>query len=250
MRERGHGKALEKVLRIFLEIGGFGSDREAIEYFKARNGLSFISYSRPWFRGSNLRVISLKPFHFLTYLLSDFLRWCDVPVDLARKKVKLPKKATVRSGKIPSIGDLQRLILGTKSPRLRILIQFLAQTGMRPSEAINCRLSYIDFENGWIRIPGIITKNGQGREIPLINELREALQKYIKAEGISDYLFPSMKDPYKPVNRHRVYERWYALLKRLGLDERDSIGFRLHPHTLRKWFKTRLEQFGVNRLYS
>ncbi len=248
MVERGHGKALEKVLRLFLEVGGFSSDKEAVEHFRKNNGEGLHRILQGLI--SRLETMGYKPksIHFSLYLLSDFLRWFDVDVDMARRKIKLPKKAVVRSDKLPTLGDLQRLILGTKSPRLRMLIQFLAQTGMRLSEAINCKLTYIGFENGWIKLPGIITKTGQPREIPLISELKEALKKYVEAEGISDYLFPSAESPNKPMNRHRFYERWYALLKRLKLDERDSVGFRLHPHTLRKWFKTRLEHAGVNRL--
>ena len=81
----------------------------------------------------------------------------------------------------------------------------------------------------------------------ICGELRETLENYLR-QVRGEWVFPA-KDPRKHMNKSRVYETFYATLRRLGLDERDgSGGHALHIHTLRKWFKTTLESAGVNRL--
>ena len=84
--------------------------------------------------------------------------------------------------------------------------------------------------------------------MPIISELRTTLKNYIEREKIKDYLFPSFADFNRPMQPNNLYDAYYDLLKRLGLAEKDDVGWKLHFHVLRKWFKTQLEHAGVNRL--
>ncbi len=68
-----------------------------------------------------------------------------------------------------------------------------------------------------ISLPGAITKNGKPRQIPLISELKTTLQNYLKKMKIEHrYLSPSEEDRERPCRVERVYDRCYALLKRLA----------------------------------
>ncbi|MEN2975495.1 MAG: site-specific integrase, partial [Candidatus Caldarchaeales archaeon] len=112
------------------------------------------------------------------------------------------------------------------------------------------KVRHIDFENNVISLPGAATKNGKPRQIPLVSELKEALNQYIKDMklGQDSYLFPNERNSSKPWRKKNVYELWWYTLKKLNLDEKDEVGYTLHIHCLRKWFKTQLEMANVNRL--
>lgn len=66
---------MEKVLRLFLEVGGFSSDREAVTHFKRNGGEGLHRVLQGLV--SRLEAMEYKPksIHFALYLLSDFLRW-------------------------------------------------------------------------------------------------------------------------------------------------------------------------------
>jgi len=245
--KRNKHYALAKALNLLLDITNAKSVKEALEYCRNNNNLhKILSAYINQLQKENKAPKTIK---FYLSLLTSFLDFHDIEYQRALRKVKnRPKAAPIRIDRIPTTAELQKLILSTKSPRLRMLIQLLAQTGMRLNEALHLRVEYIDLENNKIILPGTVTKNGNRREIPIIPELREELEKYIKKHKISGWLFPNARDPSKPANPVHVYQTYHKLLKRLSLDERDQIGYKLHLHNLRKWFKTQLEIAGVNGL--
>lgn len=246
MAKRRH-YPLFKALNLFIELSRAGSVGEALE--KARDSSSLYKVLQAFI--GRLESEGLKPKTVLYYLsiLASFLRFHNVDYQNSLRKIKKPKKAPVRVDKIPSIADLQKMILSTKSRRLALLIQLLAQTGMRLNEALNMKIEYIDFENNIINIPGAVAKTGKPRQIPMVSELATAIRNYLKIVKIeSGYLFPSREDSSRPWRVEHVYAVYHGLIKRLGLDQRDEVGYMLHLHCLRKFFKTRLELAGVNRL--
>jgi len=248
LRHRRH-YALAKALTLFLKHSGSPSVEEALKNYVGNvKNLHMVLQGVVNELSENNAP---KTVWFYIGLIKDFLGFHDVNVDAAFRKLRLPKNAATRVDRIPSLSELQRLILSSKSPRLRLLIQLLAQTGLRLNEALHLRVKNIDFERGVIRLSASTTKTGDAREIPLCDELAEAIKNYLRQrKKESEWLFPSESDPSKPTTKNKVYDAYHALLKRLGLDSRDpsNIGYELHLHTLRKWFKTRLESASVNRL--
>ena len=238
---------LAKVLGLAVRYAGCGSVGEFVEKFRRDSGGLHIVMQAV----VNELSLSLAPktVWFYITLLTNFLDFYDVDVSRARRKVRLPKNAAAKTDRIPSTAELQKIILGTKSRRLSLLLQLCAQTGLRLGEALKLKKSYVDLENKVIKIPATITKNGKAREVFICSELEESLKNYLQRNTGSEWLFPA-KDPRKHLHKARVHATFYATLKRLGLDERDGsgLGHALHIHTLRKWFKTTLETAGVNRL--
>jgi hypothetical protein len=51
---------------------------------------------------------------------------------------------------------------------------------------------------------------------------------------------------FNPITTRAVRKRWQTLLERAGKDERARNWHKLHLHTLRKFFRTNLEQAGVS----
>ena len=195
--------------------------------------------------------VAVKTIKLELSLIRSFFSFYDI--EIPPKKVKLPRKAgRMRIDRLPSLADLQRLISGAKSPRMRLAIMMMTLTGMRLNECLNVRREHIDLERGFITIPGENTKAGRTREVPIPSELREELKRYFERHFPYErgFLFCVKNNPEKRICTTRFYERYGKMLKRLGLDERtpDGSAYRLHPHIFRKWYRTQLEAAGVNKL--
>jgi integrase/recombinase XerD len=194
---------------------------------------------------------SAKTIRFETYLVRSFFAHYDVEIPL--RKIKMPRKAgRTRIDRLPSIADLQRLVSGAKSPRMRLAIMMMCLTGMRLNECLNVRREHIDLERGFITIPPENTKTGRGREVPIPSELKEELKQYLEKHYPFErgFLFCVKNNPEKRIHVARFYDKYVKLLRRLGLDEKtpDGSAYRLHPHVFRKWYRTQLEVAGVNKL--
>ena len=61
-------------------------------------------------------------------------------------------------------------------PRLRPLVDFAYIGGWRSGELLSRDWSHVDFEGGWIRLEPGETKSGEGRQFPLIPDLRAVLE--------------------------------------------------------------------------
>ena len=256
LRKRRRHYALFKVLKLFVEFSGCENLDQAIRKFKQNNGEGLhvavqktINFLKE--HGKQGKPLAPKSVRQYVGLLKKFLEYYDIDTSRAWKKVKQPPKAEIRSDRPLELHEIQKLILASKSPRIRLLIQFLPQTGLRLNEALQLKVADIDFERGWIRVRAETTKNKKAREVPLIPELKDTILNYLKNRKIdSPYLFPNEKDPSKPMREKYVYDNLYSLLKRLGLDRRDpsGVGYLIHPHAFRKFYKTQLEHAGINPL--
>jgi len=196
------------------------------------------------------RGLSAKSIRFNVYLARDFLSFYDIEVN--PKKIKIPRKSgRSRIDRIPSLAELQKLLMGTRSSRMRLIIMFMALCGLRISEALSVRREWIDLERGFLTLPAEATKIGKPREIPIPTELREELKRYLeKYSHQKGFLFCAEGNPEKRIPKNRFYENYIILLKHLGLDAKtpDGSAYVLHPHVFRKWYRTTLESAGVNKL--
>ena len=194
--------------------------------------------------------VSAKTIRFEIYLVRSFLSFHDIDIPL--KKLKIPKNAgRSRIDRIPSLAEIQKLISGTRSRRLKLAIMTMALCGLRLNECLNLRKEWIDLERGFITLPPEIVKTGRGREIPIPSELREELKRYLEKYPYErGYLFCVEGNPEKRIPTARFREQYISLLRRLGLDKKtpDGSAYQLHPHVFRKWYRTMLESAGVNKL--
>jgi len=79
--------------------------------------------------------------------------------------------------------------------------------------------------------------------------LRDFFGERLERADPDEYLFTA-NGSSKPILRTDVYQYFRDTLRRCGLLRRDSSGrgYQIHVHSLRKFFKTRLEAAGVNPL--
>jgi len=247
MEDRRH-YPLAFILRTALEVAECSSLAEFLEFCRKNNDQLHIVFQRIINKLSERRAP--KTVSFYMYLLFDFLKFHNIDLEKAKKRLKMPR-GTVRVDRLPTLAEIQRLILASRSPRMRLLIQLLLQTGMRVNEALSLRVADIDFDAKVIRIRGVATKTKAAREVPLIPELEAAIKDYLNRRKVdSVWLFPNHEDPSRPVSRLKVLESFFTLLQRYQLSPRDPSGrgYQIHFHVFRKWYKTMLERAGVNRL--
>ncbi len=117
-------------------------------------------------------------------------------------------------------------------------------TGWRKMELLSREWRHVDFNAGWIRLDPNETKNGEGRNFPLTDELRDALKEqrlYVDAQQarygkVIPWLFPNDKgDP----TTHLWFD-WDRARKAAGLPQRIF-------HDFRRTAVRNLERAGVPR---
>lgn len=195
-----------------------------------------------------------KSVRFYLTLLVRILRMAgaDVRAELIRYRVPLPPNRTVRVDRAPTVEELRK-ILAVMGARNRTLFHMLASTGMRLSECLQLRLGdlYLEVEPPYFNVK--TAKNGVVRKVYLTKECVEALEAYLgerlKKEPPTAWLWPRRGDPSHPLRKTHAQQYWYAALKKAGFDMRDSsgLGYQLHIHSLRKFYRTQLERAGVSR---
>lgn len=79
-----------------------------------------------------------------------------------------------------------RKLLAALPDHLKVPLCLGYWTGMRAGEILNLKWDQISLEEGWIRLEPGTTKNGHGRTIPLVAQLRDYLAAW-KQDTLSDY---------------------------------------------------------------
>lgn len=127
--------------------------------------------------------------------------------------------------------EIQRL-LDNCAPHLKPIAALAVNTGMRKSEILNLKWIDIDFKRNLLYL--IETKNGERREIPINETVKETLMKVLKHPH-SPYVFCSeIGKPYA-----NVRTSFDTALKRAGIKD-----FRFHD--LRHTFASHLVMLGID----
>lgn len=126
--------------------------------------------------------------------------------------------------------------------RNRAILETLYSCGLRVSELVNLKLSYVDFENEFIRVEG---KGGKQRLVPIsrraIGEIERWLEdrsQWPKIKGQEDFVFLNRNGfalTRSMVFRIVKYQAGMAGIERI-----------VSPHTFRHSFATHLLEGGAN----
>ncbi len=154
--------------------------------------------------------------HALTIAVKEW-GWLD---DFPMRKVR---KLREPRGRVRFLSDDERPRLleacQAHSSALYSIVVLALSTGARQGEILNLTWRDIDLARGMIILEQ--TKNNERRSIPLQGLALELVKDMSKVKRIdTDLLFPSRKDPSKPLNVHSI---WRATVKRAGIE-----AFRFH----------------------
>ena len=187
----------------------------------------------------NKKINSISSFN--TYLVDNgYMN--EVVINLKRDRVRIAngseKAVEIYDDKL--VNNLCLYVTNREkvSCRDKMIILLLLFTGVRVSELCSIKIKHIDFLTGHLKVTG---KGGKIREIPLKDEVIEAIKGYIRER---------CKSKYKGSE--------YLILGQRGAIQRDAVntllekhtrlgGFdkKLKPHTFRHTFCTRLVKKGV-----
>ncbi len=134
--------------------------------------------------------------------------------------------------------EWQRLKESIDNFRDKLIILFLYSTGCRVGELCKMRIEDLDFEAGFLRIPGENTKTGEPRTVRVGREVLNEIRAYLRLEKRrSGLLFRSRQG--EGITSRRIQQIIGDYAKRAGIQQvyaEDSFGRKLQtvtPHTLR-----------------
>jgi site-specific recombinase XerD len=145
-----------------------------------------------------------------------------------------------KEAKLPVIFNRSELRQLFKAPTLlkhRIVLTLIYSAGLRSQEAINLKLSDIDFERKTIHIRQ--SKYKKDRIVPLSDYIAIGLRKYISAEHPHIWLFNGKE----PAGRYSVKGLSWILRENL---KKTDIQKDVSLHSLRHSYATHLLEEGVN----
>jgi len=173
-----------------------------------------------------------------------------------RRRVKGSRAVSME--KVPSNVELRRIL--THLPvRGKALYLMLASSGMRIGEAINLQLEEVDLdaEPVKVHIRGEIAKSGNKRVAFVSKEAQEAIREWLNVR--EDYLemavarstfYDKSKEDTRlfPFDVKQAYVMWNEALDKTKLNGRDvrTRRHKIHPHTLRKFFRSKAGAFSVD----
>jgi integrase len=160
--------------------------------------------------------------------------WEMIPEDVLKRLRKAkPLKGENKRLRFLSKEEIHQLVSACE-PYLKSIVITALNTGMRKSEILNLRWDQVDFRHGFILLDK--TKNGERREIPINQTLRETLQALPRRLDIP-YVFynPKTGKPYtKDLKRS-----FQTALRKAGIKD-------FHFHDLRHTFASQLVMAGVD----
>jgi len=174
------------------------------------------------------------------------------------KRVDLPRQYKVEEDRIPTKEEL-REILKHGNLTDRMIVLFLVSSGVREGTLLKLRLENIDFESyedvAVVKVPSSYAKQRVRYVTFLTPEAKETLRHYLEVRKRSGEKLTlkslivrrRVKDPttgeyiFKPIRARSLRARWERLLERSGKNQKKRRWFTLHMHTLRKFFRTRMD---------
>ena len=166
------------------------------------------------------------------------LRYYFRHMGLNKRATDLPSMK--KEVKLPVIFNRSELRQLFKAPTLlkhRIALTLIYSAGLRSQEAINLKISDIDFERRTIHIRQ--SKYKKDRIVPLSGYMAEGLKKYIAAEHPHIWLFNGKE----PDGRYSVKGLSWIIRETL---KKTDIKKEVSLHTLRHSYPTHLLEDGVN----
>jgi len=229
--------ASEAFLNYLLDVRGY-SQTSVITYEIALRQMMEVSH---FYEEDDTLVLDITPFrlqivnnHKKTIVkklsgVRSFVKYlqeqCNMPVKLiADESIKVPQSLPK-----PIEEKYIEEVLAKANLEEKLLISMLYGLGLRISELSELKME--DIKDKWVQIHG---KGNKVRELPLLPELKQLIEMYIKQYSPKRYLFEKENIP---LNSAQLRYRLTKLFK--------AQGIKATPHQLRHSFATHLLNNGA-----
>jgi len=195
-------------------------------------------------------------------------KWLDLNgVEVNWTKIEMPTSNMVREeDRAPTKEDLRRLLNHASGSRDRAVIYIATSSGLRIGTLLSLKVGDVDFS--YPDVARLTVKRKRGRKFGnkrgrnagryfvswVTPEAKKALRHYLEERQAAGEKLteesPLIGDSYHKGEFQNVegYERvWARLLRRAGLAQKSSRWYKLHIHTLRKYFRSNC--VGVDASY-
>jgi integrase/recombinase XerD len=167
-----------------------------------------------------------------------FLYLKTLKTDVGIEQIPFPRQPK----KLPEVlspTEVAMLLQSVRDYRNHVALTTIYSCGLRLQECLHLKVNDIDSGRMTVRV-----EQGKGmkdRYVMLSEKLLRLLREYYKTvRPRSEYLFPSARDPQKPMNENRLQRGFIKALNRLGWKKRVSV------KTLRHCFATHLLEAGYD----
>jgi integrase/recombinase XerD len=167
-----------------------------------------------------------------------FLYLKTLKMDIGIEEIPFPKQPK----KLPEVlspTEVATLLQNVSDYRNQVALTTIYSCGLRLQECLHLKVKDIDSSRMTVRV-----EEGKGmkdRYVMLSERLLKLLREYYRTvRPRSEYLFPSVRDPKKPMNESRLQRAFIKTLNRLGWKKRVSV------KTLRHCFATHLLEAGYD----
>ncbi len=164
------------------------------------------------------------------------------------RKMKV-RMYTIHEDILPS-KEIIKKIVESANLRTKAILLFLISSGVRAGELINLKLKDLDFNRNpvKVRIRGIGAKERKSRITFISDEAAQFLEKYLekrrkKGETLNDESFVFVTKNGKKMSYQNLHFLLSNVFKKFS--KKEGKRYQLHPHVLRKFFKTQLIAAGV-----
>lgn len=251
-----------KGVKQFISFLGFKDPDSALEYLKKQaNKASVIDDA--------VGKASKKkgPSH-VGQIMKGVKKWLQLnDVEVNWKKVIMPGVETSVEDRMPKKEEL-KYIMDCSGLRDTTIIEVAASSGLRAGALATLTLGDVNFDFDDPDVARILVKRQPGRKVSkkqkffvtfITPEAKKLLLQYIeerkaRGERITEEspLFAVEKGGYlgKPLPSAAYFSLWWnRLLRRARLTEKSGNWFKIHFHTLRRFFETQCINAGVKQSY-
>ena len=260
-RSKASVESYSRFVQLFIKHLGLGDADELAEKLKSGE-IKVVQAVNGWLDQldkENKAPKSQKNYYFG---VKKFVNVVTPDLKVNWKLVDLPTQRRVEEDRRPTKKEL-RTILEHGNLTDRMVTTFLSSSGVREGTFVRLKIGNVDFgtykDVAIVNVPSEISK-GHVRYVTFLTpEAKRTLQQYLEVrrrmgEQVADespLIGRNVKNKegkieFKTITPRAVRKRWQTLLEKTGKAERPRKWHTLHLHTLRKFFRTNLENAGVS----